>query len=477
MVGRNDPCPCGSGKKYKKCCLQRDEEARRIAAAHAASEAARPPRTAVLHASSMTHAQGLWDAEEEQALAKEAETFEATGLVADALDERWEEFHATEDYEGRIALFLRTLDDGLMDPENAFEMLNIIYEDTAARDERGRFDALVAQLRERLPEVYAHDAHFYVEWLISNALASGRLDSLPALADELADTAGEQLDTVNRVLDQLAYHGQLSVLARVMRRAWPLVREADQYLEWAVREFVERGVTIAILDHLERIGVPDAADLEALAVEFDIAAVQSGALAQFLAHVTGQVHRHWTLADFGPAAPRQRKDGPNSQAEDAGLNLYHLIVEFMGYLRRAEGVSYARGELACSEIYHYLLRRHTGKLQDDDWRQAGRGRTKARPAALVHPLCPDRDTLDRYLAGLLSIFNSRPHRAAALFEALPAWLQFLVSCQLIDADQRDSTLRELADLADDLWKVVGSSCSDPAVRLAAESWRRMAGLE
>jgi preprotein translocase subunit SecA len=21
-VGRNDPCPCGSGKKFKKCCLQ-----------------------------------------------------------------------------------------------------------------------------------------------------------------------------------------------------------------------------------------------------------------------------------------------------------------------------------------------------------------------------------------------------------------------------------------------------------------------
>lgn len=20
-VGRNDPCPCGSGKKYKQCCL------------------------------------------------------------------------------------------------------------------------------------------------------------------------------------------------------------------------------------------------------------------------------------------------------------------------------------------------------------------------------------------------------------------------------------------------------------------------
>ncbi len=26
--GRNDPCPCGSGKKYKKCCLPLHEESR-----------------------------------------------------------------------------------------------------------------------------------------------------------------------------------------------------------------------------------------------------------------------------------------------------------------------------------------------------------------------------------------------------------------------------------------------------------------
>lgn len=28
-VGRNDPCPCGSGKKYKKCCMAHQEEARK----------------------------------------------------------------------------------------------------------------------------------------------------------------------------------------------------------------------------------------------------------------------------------------------------------------------------------------------------------------------------------------------------------------------------------------------------------------
>jgi preprotein translocase subunit SecA len=23
-IGRNDPCPCGSGKKYKNCCMNKE---------------------------------------------------------------------------------------------------------------------------------------------------------------------------------------------------------------------------------------------------------------------------------------------------------------------------------------------------------------------------------------------------------------------------------------------------------------------
>lgn len=32
-LGRNDPCHCGSGKKYKHCCLVKDEDAARRARA------------------------------------------------------------------------------------------------------------------------------------------------------------------------------------------------------------------------------------------------------------------------------------------------------------------------------------------------------------------------------------------------------------------------------------------------------------
>jgi hypothetical protein len=41
-IGRNDLCPCGSGKKYKRCCMARDEAASRekLAAANAAATTA-----------------------------------------------------------------------------------------------------------------------------------------------------------------------------------------------------------------------------------------------------------------------------------------------------------------------------------------------------------------------------------------------------------------------------------------------------
>jgi len=41
-AGRNDPCACGSGKKYKKCCMANDEAAAR--AARPAPPAAAPAR-------------------------------------------------------------------------------------------------------------------------------------------------------------------------------------------------------------------------------------------------------------------------------------------------------------------------------------------------------------------------------------------------------------------------------------------------
>ena len=44
-TGRNEPCPCGSGRKYKKCHLAADEKTESEAMAKMAAEAAAKAKT------------------------------------------------------------------------------------------------------------------------------------------------------------------------------------------------------------------------------------------------------------------------------------------------------------------------------------------------------------------------------------------------------------------------------------------------
>ena len=41
--GRNEPCGCGSGRKYKQCCLEKDEARASAARAEASAQEADPP--------------------------------------------------------------------------------------------------------------------------------------------------------------------------------------------------------------------------------------------------------------------------------------------------------------------------------------------------------------------------------------------------------------------------------------------------
>lgn len=45
-TGRNDPCHCGSGQKYKKCCLDKDAAAKSAELEKLAAEAAQAAQAA-----------------------------------------------------------------------------------------------------------------------------------------------------------------------------------------------------------------------------------------------------------------------------------------------------------------------------------------------------------------------------------------------------------------------------------------------
>ena len=75
--GRNDLCPCGSGKKYKQCCLMRDEaaERERMAEAQAGREqrdAERRERARELRADVMARLKGEGPVESDLDIASNA---------------------------------------------------------------------------------------------------------------------------------------------------------------------------------------------------------------------------------------------------------------------------------------------------------------------------------------------------------------------------------------------------------------------
>ena len=99
-------------------------------------------------------------------------------------------------------------------------------------------------------------AHYYLSWCLVDALAEGRQELVPSLARELAARAGRDIDTVNRAMNALAYHGRLDVLVEALRIAWPFVKSSDKIVPWGIAEFAGQGVNHEIFDYLERTAAP-----------------------------------------------------------------------------------------------------------------------------------------------------------------------------------------------------------------------------
>ena len=196
------------------------------------------------------------------------------------------------------------------------------------------------------------------------------------------------------------------------------------------------------------------------------------------------------MSDFTLSPPRSDMDEDDAQDvidEDAGhpdseLNLYHLTVEFLGWLHRDKGVSYTKGELGRRELHRFIMDRHYGRLEyresmmqsfqrDMGRKRGGKTMPIRKYRRYKHVLVPDPERLDHYLSDLLGMMNQLHHRASALFELIPGWLRFLKIKGLIDDATRTQTIRLLAPLADSLGRIFARYTEDPAPSRALDGWR------
>ena len=466
---RNDPCPCGSGKKYKKCCLAKDEAA-------APTHVPPPSRLEDTDNASPAHS-----AAHESPSGPEPESHPVpdSPKPRDPLRERqdrwWEEFEAAG-FEERIAHFQRAIDQpGLLDDQLVYEALDSIRTGAEEPQQRDRVKQLLDALQQRLPHLYDSSRSFYLSWRMDEALAAGDMERIADLVRDMANSPKTNIDLFHRALDMLAYHGRLNVLVDVMRRAWPWIRDSKEILPWAVDEYAQRGAHYELFAYILERGDASADDAELLdRMRPFLSEVDSQRLAEYIDLLLGRDGREWKLADLhmGPGSKRREP----VQAQDA---LYKLGVTFLGYLYRQEKVDPARGDMGREQIVAYLLDRHRGELRPrKGMLEEAIYPNKPPPPAFrppEHPLCPDRQTLDMYVAQMFDPLTRRDFEAALTIEMVPAWLRFLESKGLIDAARRQKTLGELSRLKDDVLRLMTES-TDPAMRRNLERWSEDAEL-
>ena len=449
-VGRNDPCPCGSGKKYKKCCLAKDEAAERQTYIQRA-ETQRPV----------------------------AQSFDLPPLpeppppptdpIEQARAAIWDEFESA-DLAEQPALFRDALGDReLLDAEMAFEMI------CAFRDNHdcATFADALEMLREQRPELYEHDAAYYLDWQIGDALAAGKLSGLPELGAAIADTAGKDLDTFYTAIDRLAYHGQLALAAQMMARAWPHIGDSQDLVPWAADEFAERALDLTLFAYIERERDVNLDDPQLLAALEVFALVDPERLAAHLALLAGRDERRWTLDDFAFRQPARHawddEDEDKTPRDPAAQHLDDLALAFLGEIYRMGESSLSKGDLARKAIARYILDRHAGKLENHDSPFKGGRRPKGQQTRSVvrrmpaNVLCPDRETFDHFLASMFNIINPQYYDAAATLELTPAWLRFLETQDLLTAEQRAGTLDDLRKLVADAAPIWENGTSDPTL--------------
>jgi len=405
-VGRNALCPCGSGKKYKKCCLGKDK-----------------PQT---------------DSAPEKPL-----SFEPVPVSENIVQVKHE--IEASDYESRIRLFHQRLEDGLINNDTAFELLDNIYLEAVQHNERDRFDALVDKLREMKPEVYAQERQYCLDWKITNAVVAKRWDKVSELVKEMATHAPDNLDTFDPIFDQLSYYGQLTILTEIAKIAWSGIKISKDLFKWAIDEFQGQAMDWVMFDYIETHSSPHAADPELNEkLSFFTDELQPDQIERFIAGITGKQEKTWKIGDFDMNTP-----------EIAQQHLFELMTEFPGYLRRVENVPYSKGQMAQEHLYLYIRDKQITALEKK---------------SAISMLIPERKGIERYFKDM----ESPQYPIAATFELIPGWLRFMVFKGLISVDDARKAIQELWGTDVKIYEFLKEYISDPTPAEAIRQWREYA---
>jgi hypothetical protein len=438
-IGRNEPCPCGSGKKYKKCCLDKDQMEQRA----------------------QREARKLFPLENADAWRDEPDACDAAQEWKE--DPYMEEFYSrfdTADFAERLVMVREMLSQMQGTDGDLFDIFAVLQESANDNMARRELNNILVELRRQRPDCWEENLGFYVYYYLVNALAIGDTSKIDAYFLEASRQPARHIDYYGQIIDLLAYHGRNRILTEGLRLALPEVREANNLMPWVEDDIASRLIDCEILNWME--ADPTGTDVTALQRmgEEVMPDIDSENLLTSVEHLVGRR----TLS------PENLRDKENRLDLE---QLSFLITAFVGYLIRECGIAGTTALLAGRELCHYFSRREAGDLKPAkrSWFAAKPRSRKKRKGASAHVLFPDPDTLDRFIASQLHLLNYAEHAVTVLALNLPAWSDFLAAQNLLDPDADNEHLALLTPVISTLIQIFEKKSDDPTLAPALqEAW-------
>lgn len=472
-ISRNEPCPCGSGRKYKRCCLPREEAAR---TAQLDAGRARLAGVAVL-------ADEEWDARDEPLVDPydqpydQMDWLDSDARFALATARYWDDFFV--EYYGatldqQLAMIRRAIAEA-PDLSHAYAA-EIVPPLTHHLRTAGRIDDiedLLARLDDRSPELAAASRGFSHYCRLMNALtrAGTHADDdfdvdIEAHLTALAHAAGEHHEYFLGAVHALMYHGRTSHIVAACRIAWPRVQAADNVAPSVRAAVRSSAIAVALDDFLANHDAWDETAFLAHIAPFHVPAMQPW-WCDAVAQRNPATRRALSRADLLPYRI--------TAASRRALEL--LLLQFADALHTRWAWPRSRAELAREALAELLAEqardaqrerpahgRHKGRKQVKRRRKARGHAPRHLHAAPLPWLANTAADVEDFALHVLIVPEQRvrQHHAAALVQAAPRWWQILAEHDVLTAPALHRLQQGTGELAA-LAIVFYEASADPAL--------------
>ena len=361
-INRNDSCPCGSGKKYKKCCLRKDEEARNF---EKDLKSGFIPNASDEDWAQENAAEPEYEADMDEEYEADGEfaadpTDYASEIEDDSAEEPrhlspkekkvisdwWKQYRAMNDPDLLRAHVEKFLDEYPhlvaqldLDDEPLFQLQGM-YLKQKRYDE---YPALLSRLRTEFPEAYRNGAGYFDTSLIIHLIINNRKEEVREYLEFFRLNPEEDPDKLFEVIDFLKCWNCLDILAEFIPQIYKIVYSSSAI--FGGEAIMGTVVYLTMAPHLAK-GLA-AVDPQALAADMknydkylNPEWTEATFLQKRLAIILGK-HEQWSLAQC-------------NTRQQAVRRYDEITANFMGWLATHKELDWLAAEFHRRCVFDYL---------------------------------------------------------------------------------------------------------------------------